>query len=113
MGPVFGADEQLIVDGTYYVAEKQDQIVGCGGWSFRKSLYGGHASRKEPDPKLDPDVDAARIRAFFVDPGFVRQGIGTMILQECEKMIRKMGFTKVEIPATLAGEKLYAEYGIT
>jgi hypothetical protein len=72
LGPVFGVDRQLIVDGTYYVVTSRNAIVGCGGWSFRKSKFGGSDGRTEEDPRLDPKGDAARIRAFFVDPAFAR-----------------------------------------
>src|SRR5689334_11370772 len=63
LGPVFGVDRQLIRDRTYFVAEQDGAIVGCGGWSRRKSLYGGDAARVKEDPRLDPARDAARIRA--------------------------------------------------
>lgn len=113
MGPVFGVDEQLIKDQTYYVVEENEQIVGCGGWSFRKSLFGGDGDRKEPDPRLDPRKDAARIRAFFIDPEYARQGIGSAIMRKCEEALIEMGFSHVEISATLAGEPLYAKFGYT
>src|SRR5215510_12067336 len=76
LGPVFGVDCQLIRDGTYFVAEHDVQIVGCGGWSQRRSLYGGDRSRQSEDSMLDPSHDAARVRAFFVHPGWTRRGIG-------------------------------------
>ncbi|MGH7731889.1 MAG: GNAT family N-acetyltransferase, partial [Candidatus Eiseniibacteriota bacterium] len=38
---VFGVDSTLIADGTYFVAERDGVAVGCGGWSFRRTLYGG------------------------------------------------------------------------
>lgn len=86
---VFGVDSQLVSDETYFVAESMpgSHIVGCGGWSRRKTLFGGdrfgtdHAGdyRRE-DILLDPLREAAKIRAFFVHPGWVRRGIGTMIL---------------------------------
>lgn len=111
LGPVFAVDEQLIQDGTYFVVEDGPAILGCGGWSFRKSLYGGNVGRAEPDPQLNPQTEAARVRAFFVDPAYARQGIGSAIMLECERAIAAMGFTQVEISATLIGERLYSQFG--
>ena len=109
LGPVFGVDEQLIEDGTYYVVEENGKIIGCGGWSFRKSLFGGSEGRV--DPELDPKTDPARIRAYFVDPAHARKGVATAIMNRCEEALAEMGFTRVEISATLAGEPFYARFG--
>ena len=66
---VFGVDSHLIADGTYLVAEStQSLIVGCGGWSKRKTLYGGDRWSGRQDDLLDPLHDAAKIRAFFIHP---------------------------------------------
>jgi len=111
LGPVFAVDRQLIRDGTYFVAEHEGQIVGCGGWSRRQSLYGGDAGRSEPNPELDPARDAARVRAFFVHPSWARRGIGRSIMNACEEAIHEAGFRRVDIVATLAGEPLYAAFG--
>jgi len=111
LGPVFGVDCQLIRDGTYFVVEGDGQIVGCGGWSKRRSLYGGDRDRPEPDPELDPSLDAARVRAFFVHPTWARRGIGRSIMVACERAIIAAGFRRVDIVATLAGEPLYASFG--
>jgi GNAT superfamily N-acetyltransferase len=111
LGPVFGVDRQLIRDGTYFVVEDAATIVGCGGWSKRRSLYGGDRGRAGEDDRLDPAHDAARVRAFFVHPACARRGIGRAIMAECERAIRAAGFRKVEIVATLAGEPLYAAFG--
>lgn len=111
MGPVFGVDAQLIDDRTYYVVEHGGRIIGCGGWSRRASKFGGDAARDEPDPELDPETDAARVRAFFIDPDFARRGVGSAILATCEEAIHDAGFRRVEIVATLAGEPLYAKFG--
>ena len=113
LGPVFGVDRQLIRDGTYFVVEEEGQIVGCGGWSKRRSLYGGDAHRAEPDSELDPTRDAARVRAFFVHPSWARRGIGRSIMMACERAILEAGFRTVDIVATLAGEPLYASFGYT
>jgi GNAT superfamily N-acetyltransferase len=107
LGPVFGVDRQLISDGTYFVVEHKGEIVGCGGWSKRKAMYGGDRGRAGEDALLDPATDAARIRAFFVHPAFARRGIGRRILAECEAAISAAGFTRIELVATLAGEPLY------
>ena len=111
LGPIFGVDRQLIRDGTYFVVERDAQILGCGGWSKRRSLYGGDHDRTEPDPELDPKLDAARVRAFFVHPAWARRGIGRSIMAACERAIIAADFRAVEIVATLAGELLYASFG--
>jgi GNAT superfamily N-acetyltransferase len=110
---LFGVDSQLIADGTYYVAVTEDdgQIVGCGGWSQRQTLYGGDQMKGAADPLLDPAVDAARIRAFFVDPDHARRGLGRRIIEACEAAARQAGFTHMELGATLPGEPLYAAMG--
>ncbi|HEX3270877.1 MAG TPA: GNAT family N-acetyltransferase [Ktedonobacterales bacterium] len=108
---VFGVDTQLIEDGTYYVAEDTGQIVGAGGWSKRKTLYGGDQSKGEADPLLDPARDAAHIRAFYVHPDWARRGIGSSLMRACELAAREAGFTRMDLGSTLAGESLYAAMG--
>ena len=108
---IFGVDTQLIADGTYFVAESEGQIVGCGGWSKRKTLFGGDQMKDVEDALLDPAVDAARIRAFFVHPDWARRGIGTRIIRACEEAAREAGFTRLELAATLPGEPLYRAVG--
>jgi N-acetylglutamate synthase-like GNAT family acetyltransferase len=107
IGSVFGVDHQLLSDHTYFLAERKGQIVGCGGWSKRKTLFGGDAMKTGMDIELDPERDSARIRAFFVHPGWARRGIGRAILQCCEKAIRLTGFHSVELVATLTGVPFY------
>jgi GNAT superfamily N-acetyltransferase len=110
---VFTPDTQLIADGTYYVLESDDgSLAACGGWSWRKTLYGGdrhHASRN--DARLDPPIDAAKIRAFFVHPAWARRGLGTRLLQACEQAAREAGFLRAEMGATLSGVPLYERHG--
>ena len=108
IGSVFGVDHQLLSDHTYFLAEHKGQIVGCGGWSKRKTLFGGDAMKREMYIELDPERDSARIRAFFVHPGWARRGIGRAILQRCEKAIQLAGFRSVELVATLTGVPFYA-----
>jgi len=113
LGPVFGVDQQLIRDGTYFVVETAGEIAGGGGWSKRKTMYGGDRHRAGEDEALDPRRDPARIRAFFVHPDWARKGIGRSILLRCEAEALKAGFRNTELVATLAGEPLYAKFGYT
>jgi GNAT superfamily N-acetyltransferase len=112
---VFGVDEQLIRDGTYFVAVADDgRIAGCGGWSKRKTLFGASVYSESRDPEmLDPAIDAAKIRAFFIHPDFARQGIGSAILDACEAEAKAAGFKWAEMMATLPGVKLYSVRGYT
>ena len=112
---VYGVDTQLIADGTYFAAEdislSPQVIVACGGWSKRKTLYGGDQYGGREDSLLDPSRDAAKIRAFFVHPDWARQGIGAMILQACEDASRAAGFSQLEMGATLSGVPFYRAKG--
>lgn len=118
---VFGVDSQLIADGTYLLAEASPAsqtdaggapvIAACGGWSKRKTLYGGDRWRARQDDLLDPRTDAAKIRAFFVHPDWARRGVGTMVLDACEAAARAAGFTRFEMGATLTGVKLFQTRG--
>ena len=111
---VYGVDTLLIADGTYFVAEAQGPaltIVGCGGWSRRKTLYGGDQWAAREDSLLDPARDAAKIRAFFVHPASARRGIGGMILEACEKAAQAAGFRRLEMGATLTGVPFYRAKG--
>ena len=107
----FGIDTQLIDDGTYFVAEHDGELAGCGGWSFRSTLFGGDARADRDASLLDPATQAAKIRAFFVEPSKARLGVGTSLLERCENEARARGFTRVELMATLPGLKLYAARG--
>ena len=111
LGSVFGVDRQLILDKTYLVVELGGEIISCGGWSKRKTLFGSDHQTNRDDTELDPSTDSARIRAFFIHPAWARRGIGRRILDECEQMIRAAGFKSVELAATLSGVAFYAACG--
>lgn len=108
---VYGVDSQLIADETYFVVEAESRIVGCGGWSKHRTLFGGDRWSGREDALLDPQQDAAKIRAFFVHPDWVRRGIGSMILEACEKAAAAAGFTRFEMGAALTGVPLYRARG--
>jgi len=107
----FGLDTQLIEDGTYFVVEEAGRLLGCGGWSFRRTLFGSDARAGRDAGVLDTRVDAAKIRAFFVDPSAARRGIGTALLEHCETAARRAGFRRAEMMATLPGVRLYQARG--
>src|SRR5260370_1663602 len=123
---VFGVDSQLIADGTYIVAEAERNaiaraeaagkpseliIVGCGGWSKRKTLYGSDHWTGREDALLDPLRDAAKIRAFFIHPDWARRGVGSMILKAFDDAARAAGFTRYEMEATLTVAKRFCVNG--
>ncbi|MDQ2869423.1 MAG: GNAT family N-acetyltransferase [Acidobacteriota bacterium] len=110
---IFGVDTRLIEDGTYFVIEEEGRPVACGGWSRRRTLYGGDQSAGRSDEWLDPAADPARIRAFFVHPDRARRGYGRLLLEFCEAAARAEGFESMELMATLSGVPLYERCGYT
>jgi GNAT superfamily N-acetyltransferase len=110
---VFGPDTQLIDDGTYFVIERDARLVGAGGWSRRRTLFGGDQMKEGKDPLLDPRSEPARIRAFFVHPAAARQGLGRRLFEECQRAAASAGFQSLTLVATLPGEPLYRALGFT
>ncbi|MCX7283789.1 MAG: GNAT family N-acetyltransferase [Novosphingobium sp.] len=116
---VFGVDSELVADGTYLVAEAagapdgsfDGEILGCGGWSKRATLFGGDRFAGRESGLLDPETDAAKIRAFFVAPTAARKGIGAALLAACEHAAKAAGFSRTELMATLPGQPFYSAHG--
>jgi GNAT superfamily N-acetyltransferase len=108
---MFGVDTQLIDDGTYYVVEEAARIVAAGGWSRRRTLFGGDQWKHGADAPLDPTTEAARIRAFFVDPASARRGLASLLFDRCLADARDAEFQRLELMATLPGEPLYRALG--
>lgn len=108
---VFGVDTNLIIDGTYFVAESNGELIGCGGWSKRKTLFGGDQYATRDASELDPKTEPAKIRAFFMHPEHARKGIARAILDACESEARAAGFQALELMSTLPGIKLYRACG--
>jgi GNAT superfamily N-acetyltransferase len=108
---LFGVDTRLIEDGTYYVVESEGRPVACGGWSRRRTLFGGDQYSSRSDDRLDPETEAARIRAFFVHPDWARRGIARLLLEHCERAAQAGGFRRLELMATLTGLPLYERDG--
>jgi len=108
---VFGVDTQLVADQTYFLIEQDGKLVACGGWSKRSTLFGADRAKQGPDPLLDPATEAARIRAFFVDPSAARQGLGRLLLRHCTDAAAAGGFRVLELAATMPGVPLYLACG--
>jgi len=108
----FGVDTSLIRDGTYLVAEtERGEVVACGGWSRRRTLFGSDARNDRDESWLDPRTEAAKIRAFFVHPAHARRGLGRAILDRSEAEAIQAGFSAFELMATLPGVRLYEKCG--
>lgn len=111
LASVFGVDTDLIHDETYFVAEKDGMLLGCGGWSRRKKLYGGDQFANRTTEYLDPAFDPAKIRAFFVHPQHARKGVARAILDQCEREASEYGFQALELLSTLPGIQFYEACG--
>jgi GNAT superfamily N-acetyltransferase len=108
---VMGLDSQLITDGTYFVIEEKNEIIGCGGWSRRATLFGGNHSAGRDARLLNPKTEAARVRAMYTHPAHVRRGVGRRILALCEAAAMAEGFGRAELGATMGGLPLYQAAG--
>ena len=108
---VFGVDSDLIEDGTYFVVESNGELLGCGGWSRRRTLFGGDQFASRDASYLDPSSEPAKIRAFFIHPNHARKGVARAILDRCESEAAAYGFRAIELMSTLPGVKFYESCG--
>ena len=114
LGHTLGVDTQLIEDGTYFVATPMDapeKIVACGGWSYRRTLFGSDHGPNRESTQMDPATEAAKIRAIFVHPEWARRGLGSLVLEHCECEAERAGFRWLEMGSTLTGVPLYTLRG--
>lgn len=111
LGTVYGTDKQMIGDGTFFIVQDGERIVACGGWSQRKTAFGGDSSPVKDDSLLDPAREPAKIRSFYVHPAYARRGLGTLVLRMCETAAAAAGFTSFELTSTLTGVPLYRRHG--
>jgi GNAT superfamily N-acetyltransferase len=108
---VFGVDSQLIADGTYFLIEGPDAPAAAGGWSARRTLYGGDQMKAVEDPRLDPETEPARIRAFFVHPSWARRGLAKRLYAACVDAALAAGFRRFELMSTMPGVPFYTALG--
>lgn len=105
-------DQQIIEDETFFVVEDENGLMsGCGGWSFRNTLYAGPQTPLKQDTVLDPKKDMARIRAMFVLPSMSGKGIGALILKTSEQAAKHFGFHRGALGATQSGLAFYKAKG--
>ena len=110
LSSVWGVDTPLLHDKTYFCIWSNGELVGCGGWSFRKTLFGSDGRKDRDTSCLDSSIDAAKIRAFFIHPNHSRKGLGSMLLNHCERLAWNAGFRRMELGATLPGMRLYLKH---
>ncbi len=108
---VFGVDTELVEDQTYYVVEREGNYVACGGWSRRRTLFGGDQFAAREAGYLDPATEPAKIRAFFTHPDAARTGVASFLLSYCEAQAKAAGFKSIEMMATTAGIPFYTKRG--
>lgn len=106
-----GLDTQLLDDGTYFLIFDKDMLVGCGGWSRRRTLFGGNHTLGRDDRLADPETDSAKIRAMYTHPDHVRRGIGKLLLELGETAAKTEKFKSMELGATASGILLYEKCG--
>lgn len=108
-----GLDTQLLDDGTYFMIYDGDTLVGCGGWSRRRTLYGGNHTKGRDDSLANPETEAAKIRAMYTHPDHIRRGVGRYLLKLGEDAAKAEGFKTIELAATASGILLYEKCGYT
>lgn len=106
-----GVDTLLIDDETYFLVFIDDTLVGCGGWSRRRTLYGGNHTSGRDDALANPATEPAKIRAMYTHPDFTRRGIGRFLLEAGEAAASAEGFSVMEMGATASGRPLYEACG--
>lgn len=106
-----GVDTLLVDDGTYFLVYIDNALAGCGGWSRRKTLYGGNHTTGRDDELADPATEPAKIRAMYTHPDFTRRGIGRFLLNAGEAAAKAEGFKVMEMGSTAPGRPLYEAAG--
>lgn len=100
-------DSDLINRRTYYVVEYDHHIIGCGGWCDRPPYSTSYLAKQEAV------IAQPMIRTLFVDPDFMRRGVGSTILTAAETDIRRAGYRSVELVTVLSAVNFYRSFGYT
>ena len=108
---VFGVDTALIEDGTYFVAETNGRLIGCGGWSRRRTLFGGDRFVERHSEELDPPVGG---RPGSAPSSCARNGPAEESARRSSNAANPMPRAPgslLEMMSTLPGRKLYGALG--
>lgn len=100
-------DDYLVGDRTYLVAQFDDELLGCGGWTTRLPGYARHAQGEVHAP----DPSRATVRSVFVEPLAAGQGIGRRIMGAVENFMRAEGIRAAELGSTENGRGFYRGLG--
>ena len=104
-------DATLIANGTFFLAELDDALVGCGAWCKGGALLAGAEGMVCESPKADDS--AAALRSFFVHPNFARRGIAGALFARCLEEARKSGCCRLEVLASAAARRACHRFGFT
>lgn len=92
-------NETLLASGTYYVAEIDRRVVGCGGWS--KQEPGGSAVT----------AGLAHIRHFAVSADCTGRGVGRKLFERCMSDAQDQGILKFQCFASRNAAQFYLRMG--
>lgn len=92
-------DAKLLESGRYLSAYKGKKLAGCGGWSTMEPGSGNMQS------------GIGHIRHFATHPDFMRQGVGSAILNACITAATEEGLERLQCFSSLAAEDFYNRHG--
>ena len=93
------ANPSLLASGTYFIAETDGSIVGCGGWT-----PGDPRTRRETD-------GVGHVRHVAVDPRCIRLGIGRAVMNTIAQTARSAGMRRLERLSSLNAVPFYRAVG--
>jgi N-acetylglutamate synthase-like GNAT family acetyltransferase len=95
------AKPDLVALRTFYVAELDGEIIGCGGWTWSPPGKG---------KLVDGLVHA---RHFAVDPQHTGRGVGRAIFGRCATDARAAGALWIQALSSLNAAEFYRKVGLT
>jgi GNAT superfamily N-acetyltransferase len=94
-------DPALLSSGRYLLALLDDELAGCGGWSFGA-------------PKSGDVSDATgHVRHFATRTDMMGRGVGGAILDRCVAEASQAGMSKLRCFSSLPAERFYERHGFS